>query len=179
MGETAREEHDLTAPRRDTYLPPFALTALMGLLMPMARSRAPDFIIGGEADPYLRRWHLTPKGDGPAVYLHQFVRSDDDRALHDHPWPSCGILLDGSYMEHLEGGEVAIRMPGDIIERAPESAHRVQLLRDDAGDELPVWTLFLTGPRVRDWGFHCPNGWVHWRDFTAGTDGELVGRGCG
>ena len=30
-----------------------------------------------------------------------------------------------------------------------------------------------------EWGFHCPKGWVHWRDFTAGKDGEIVGKGCG
>lgn len=40
-------------------------------------------------------------------------------------------------------------------------------------------SLFIAGPKVREWGFHCPNGWVHWREFTAGDRGELVGRGCG
>ncbi len=32
-------------------------------------------------------------------------------------------------------------------------------------------------PRNR--GFHCPNGWVPWQEFTAGENGELVGKGCG
>jgi hypothetical protein len=40
-------------------------------------------------------------------------------------------------------------------------------------------SLFMTGPKVREWGFACPKGWVHWRDFTGGENGELVGRGCG
>jgi hypothetical protein len=32
---------------------------------------------------------------------------------------------------------------------------------------------------VREWGFHCPRRWVHWRQFTAGPNGETVGKGCG
>ena len=36
-------------------------------------------------------------------------------------------------------------------------------------DEGPVWTLFITGPRIRQWGFLCPKGWIYWRDFTDET----------
>jgi hypothetical protein len=43
---------------------------------------------------------------------------------------------------------------------------------------MPVWTLFVTGPRVRSWGFWCAHGWRHWKTFTAGPRGETVGRGC-
>lgn len=159
--------------------PGFAVEAMFNFLMPITATRAPDAVIGGMADPYLRRWHLTPRGDGPAVYLHQFLRSDDDRALHDHPWPSLGLILHGRYMEHLPGGIAEMRAPGMLIERAPEAAHRVELLPNlKLTGEQPVWTLFITGPRVRDWGFHCPQGWVPWRDFTAGPNGETVGKGC-
>lgn len=160
-------------------LPPFACAALATHFRAIADSRPPDHVIGGEANPYLRRWHITPRGDGPAVYLHHFLRSDDDRALHDHPWPSIGLLLQGAYTEHLPGGERQLVRAGDLISREAQTAHRVELLRDGPdGPERPVWTLFVTGPRVREWGFHCPQGWVHWRDFTAGEAGELVGRGC-
>jgi hypothetical protein len=158
-------------------LPHFAIMALRRLFLPMAEERAPDVIIGGAENPYLKRWHLTPRGDHEAVYLHHFLRSDDDRALHDHPWPSLGVILEGSYLEHVPGN-VILRAEGDLVRRAPEDAHRVELLRDRNGREEPVWTLFLVGQRVRDWGFHCPKGWVHWRDFTSGEHGELVGRGC-
>lgn len=161
-------------------LPHFACEALVQMLRPLAAERRPDQTIGGEHDPYLRRWHLTPRGDGPAVYLHQFLRSDDDRALHDHPWASVSIILSGSYLEHVPGeDEPLLRTPGTVVERDATSAHRVELLRLRPGaPELPVWTLFLVGPRVREWGFHCPQGWVRWQDFTAGPGGELVGKGC-
>lgn len=159
-------------------LPPFAVAALFGFLQPLAK-RQPDATIGGPENPYLRRWHLTPRGDGPAVYLHQFLRSDDDRALHDHPWPSVSVVLDGSYVEHLGRGASRLREPGHVTEREATSAHRVELLTNHTTNALmPCWTLFLVGDRIREWGFLCPQGWVNWRDFTAGPNGELVGKGC-
>lgn len=162
-----------------TTLPEFATRALLGMLQPMAEARQPDAIIGGANNPYLKRWHLTPRGAGPAVYLHQFLRSDDDRALHDHPWSSVSIILAGRYVEHLPDGIRALRSPGHVIERDASSAHRVQLLPNpDTGGEHPCWTLFLVGDRVRDWGFHCPHAWIPWQQFTAGVNGELVGKGC-
>jgi hypothetical protein len=70
----------------------------------VATVRKPDFVIGDTDNPYLLRWYLTPWRDTykdipaaqrtrwqefvsrlPNVYLHCFMRSDDDRALHDHP----------------------------------------------------------------------------------------------
>jgi hypothetical protein len=108
---------------------------------------------------------------------HQFCRSDDDRALHDHPWWNLSILLRGQYDEHtISDGGVSVRttrMAGELKFRKAKSAHRIELTHG------PCWTLFLTGPRIREWGFHCPQGWRHWRIFTAGDRGELVGRGCG
>ncbi len=132
--------------------------------------------IGGEDNPYLRRWFVTPRGDGPSCYLHQFLRDDDDRALHDHPWASVGIILKGGYIEHTLEGTFERRV-GDVLPRTPEHAHRVALHRDRDGRVVEAWTLFLVGDRVREWGFHC-DGWIHWRDFTAGADGEVIGAGC-
>lgn len=137
--------------------------------------RAPDVVIGGEADPYLRRWFVIPRNRWFNIYLHQFLRSDDDRALHDHPWINCSLLLEGEYTEHTiaAGGvhEKTTRVLGDVVLRTAKHAHRIEL---HAGACL---TLFLTGPNVRMWGFHCPNGWVPWRKFTSAS-GREVGRGC-
>jgi hypothetical protein len=144
--------------------------------------RSPDIVIGPPQQAgdvaYLSRWYAIPRNRWCNVYIHHFTRSDDHRALHDHPWASCSILLDGGYIEHLPGG-IAFRPEGSIVCRAAATPHRVQLYRQlDSDAERPVITLFLTGPRVREWGFHCPAGWRHWRDFTAGSHGERVGRGC-
>lgn len=133
--------------------------------------RGPDFVIGEPV--YLRRWWIVPRNEMQNVYLHHGLRDDDDRALHDHPWPNQSLLIRGSYREITPHG-IFVREPGSLITRAATDAHRLELV-----DGEPFVSLFFTGPKVRDWGFHCPNGWVHWRDFTAGDNGELVGRGCG
>lgn len=157
----------------------------------MAR-RAPDFVIGGADNAYLRRWWVIPRNRWFNVYLHEILRSDDDRALHDHPWINLSILIDGGYFEHtIAAGGIHRRVwrgAGAWKFRWPSAAHRLELAGDDDRAWVPdhdepekrAVSLFITGPNVRSWGFHCPEaGWVHWRDFTAGDNGEIVGRGCG
>jgi len=53
-----------------------------------------------------------------------------------------------------------------LVFRRPETPHRVELI-----DGRPSVSLFITGPRVRQWGFHCPNGWVHWKKFVDASEG--------
>lgn len=151
--------------------------------------RAPDAIIGGAGDPYLRRWWLLPLNRWCNVYLHHFLRDDDDRALHDHPWANLSILLRGGYYEITRGPDGTLerrwRRPGRPVVRLRAAApHRIELRRDAAGAPVPCWSLFVIGPKVRSWGFHCPRGWVHWRQYTApdpggGSQSGLIGRGCG
>ncbi len=138
--------------------------------------RPPDFVIGGDDRPYLRRWWLIPRNPFLNVYLHQILRSDDDRALHDHPWASCSIILRGRYLDWTQRRWIQIGeelSAGMIKFRWPTDAHRLELI-----DDKPCWTLFITGPRVRQWGFLCPQGWKHWKEFTKpGFPGEK-GPGC-
>lgn len=147
-------------------------------LIRRAQRRAPDFVIGGTERPYLRRWWLIPRNRLFNVYLHQFMRSDDDRALHDHPWANCSVLLRGYYVEHtIDAGGIhrrSFRIAGDIVfRRSGRMAHRVELI------DGPCWTIFITGPRYREWGFHCPEqGWIHWERFTATNDAGAIGKGC-
>lgn len=132
----------------------------------------PDFHVGPADDQQLQRWYVLPRNPFANVYLHRFLRSDDDRALHDHPADNKSWILSGEYLEHLQDSSCVTRFEGDIVERRAIEAHRVELVTG------PAVTLFFTGPRIRDWGFYCPRGWVRWQDFTAGPRGELVGRGC-
>jgi hypothetical protein len=140
--------------------------------------RPPDFIIGTDDDPYLHRWRLFPKNGLFNVYLHHFLRSDDDRALHDHPYANVSFILKGSYLEHMDKGATPYirRYRGQfaIVFRRAATPHRVELI----GDSKP-WTLFLSGPRVREWGFHCLQGWVPWQKFVeVRPGGNAVGKGC-
>jgi len=138
--------------------------------------REPDFYIGGKENPYLLRWWVIPRNRFFNIYLHKFLRDDDDRALHDHPWVSLSTILRGGYVEHT-ATEIRRREAGNVVFRRAKHAHRIELLRSH-GKLLPAWTLFITGPRIREWGFHCPQGWVHWKDFTSEVDSGNVGRGC-
>lgn len=158
----------------------FVATLLDALTRRVVDVRAPDFVIRGLHDDsvYLVRWWVIPRNRFFNIYLHHFLRSDDDRALHDHPWSNCSLLLKGSYTEHaidaggihqrtvLSAGAVRMRWSGRF-------AHRVELHNG------PCWTLFITGPVVRKWGFHCPQkGWVLHSDFSKSVDSQPRGRGC-
>lgn len=139
----------------------------------------PDLFIGGIVNPYLVRWWVIPRNRVFNVYLHRVLRSDDDRALHDHPWANLSVLLLGQYVEHtIDAGGIhrrVTRTAGDLKLRSAKAAHRLEIIPG-----VECWTLFITGPRIRQWGFHCPfTGWKHWRVFTEGPSGELIGGGCG
>lgn len=133
--------------------------------------RKPDYVIGGDA-PYMRRWWVIPRNRFFNIYLHNIVRSDDPRALHDHPWWNLSILLKGKYLEHTPTGN-HLRSRCSMVLRRATAAHRIELIGDS------TWSLFLTGPVIRKWGFLCPQGWRYWKEFAVPTDsGNMVGKGC-
>lgn len=154
-------------------------------LQPWAKGRPADLIIGGREHPYMYRWYLTPWRRWawakwlPAAYLHCMVRSDDDRANHDHPWPSASRSLVGQCVEHtIAAGGVHHRRvikAGQWRFRSAVFAHRLEI---EPGTEY--WTLFITGFRIRNWGFHCPEkGWVAFDEFASYVDGVTeVSKGC-
>lgn len=162
-------------------LPDILLDPLLTRMRAIEESRAPDFTIGRPGDPYMQRWWTIPRNRFANAYLHRIVRSDDDRALHDHPWPSLSIMLEGSLQEiwadHAPDGAVIHRarwiVPGAVVWRGPCFAHRLV-----ADPVRPALTLFLTGPRLRTWGFHCPQGWRPWNEFVHPSDPGQPGRGC-
>lgn len=134
----------------------------------------PHFIAGPRDNPFLHRWYILPRNPLLNIYVHKFLRSDDDRALHDHPWASLSLTLRGRAWDVRADGATLAR-PGSVTFRRATHTHRVQLL-DPA---RPYWTLFITGPKVREWGFACPKGWRHWRHYSEPTaDGNRVGKGC-
>jgi hypothetical protein len=121
-------------------------------------SRPRDFEIGVN---YLRRWWVIPRNYFSNVYLHEMLGPDDDRALHDHPWPNTSVVIRGGYLEHTPEG-VFERHEGEVVHRPADALHRLELL---PGVERTV-SLFITGPKVREWGFMTDAGWVHYKDFV-------------
>lgn len=131
--------------------------------------------IGDKSDPLIVRRTLI-ETRWFKIMLHQIMRSDDDRALHDHPWPYLSIVLWGGYWEHSENGPRWFG-PGSILARRANWLHRLELTNRfvlvrygssvvHVGTEpRPAWTLVFAGARCREWGFQCPDGWRHWKTF--------------
>lgn len=130
--------------------------------------------------PYLIRYFLyKPKTKGKGrIYIHHIMRSDYDRALHDHPWSFKSVLLWGGYREHTTYTDMEYRpvrgkwKPTFFNASSDEALHcdfnaPCVLLRPaawrhrlDLRDNKPVWSLVFTGPKERSWGF-----WTTLRDF--------------
>lgn len=165
---------------------------LMWMLKP---KREPDFLIGPEGDPYMKRWYVIPRNRFFNIYLHNMLHDDDDRAAHDHPWWSLSLCLKGYIQEKQlvnPWDKIDTKAPsqwawawdpeyrlnaiqqGDWKYRGVKYSHMLQLPRGEA------WTLFITGPKIERWGFHCRYGWRDFEKFTdKGSGNSSVGAGCG
>lgn len=115
--------------------------------------------------PYLSRWYPLGQRDDDKnaavkaperpfnLFIHRFHRSDEDGALHSHPWLwAVSLILVGGYEEEYRVGDRVERRtvrPGDINVLTGEDFHRVDLLEHDC------WTLFIAGPKL-------PSGWAFW-----------------
>lgn len=136
--------------------------------------------------PYMLRWWKIPRNPLFNMYFHKVLRSDDDRALHDHPWWSFSIVLSGGYFEHtIQAGGVHRKVwcgPGTMkFRRAGTCAHRLELATDmngyDEEFDMPAKTIFITGPVLRRWGFHAKSRWVdayEWDDFCSANGIETM-----
>ena len=143
--------------------------------------------------PYLSRWYLTSaQGDVdpdlfdartettpewlPKLFLHRFHRSDDDHALHSHPWRwAVAYVLVGGYSEERRVGDQVVRRdvrPGCLnFFFFSDTFHRVDLYEEDA------WSLFLVGPKTGDgWHFWDRDTKMRcgWRDFVLSRRGGPV-----
>lgn len=118
---------------------------------------------------YMNRWWVEKPaalgasvGVDSACRIHQILRSDADRHLHDHPWPYTTIILAGGYWEVTDTTDPQGRWygPGSVLQRPATAAHKLI---------LPVgktcWTMFMTGPYAQGWGFITKKGKVPWREY--------------
>ena len=125
----------------------------------------------GENEPYLERYYLFLKERERFpfnVFLHKFLKSDPDD-VHDHPWPYATLILKGGYWEWIPifdsvgrtTGEIQHwRGPGHFRTCSATSYHRIEL-----DPNITAWTLFMPGPKQREWGFLVKNKWVQWQEY--------------
>ena len=131
-------------------------------LLALAERKAPNRVTAAKPDgsPAMLRWELIRLNKWFNIYIHKFLASDRDRALHDHPWWGFSLILRGQYVDVSRKGRRLLQA-GDWMLRPASRPHRIELVNGE-----PCWTLFIVGPRVREWGFYCPGGWVGWREFN-------------
>lgn len=105
------------------------------------------------------------------VVLHHCVLSDID-GMHDHPWKWWCKVLEGGYWETVpdENGR------RKRIWRDPSHGWRSQKAKDYHRLELPYdgassWSLFIMGPKEKDWGFQDRDGnWIQWKEYIDNRD---------
>jgi len=114
--------------------------------------------------PYLIRYYLFLKERKRFPFnitLHKVLVSDEP-TLHDHPWGYATFILKGGYWEHIpiiskEGAVVGStrvwRGPGHFRKRSADDLHWLELAKDSEGNEIPCWSLFFMGRKVKEWGF--------------------------
>jgi hypothetical protein len=125
---------------------------------------------------YMRRWIVqTPWG---TLRLHNIRRPDAGTAPHDHAWDFASLILRGGYSEqryhrdyrtrdgriHPWASTLEEHRAGNVVQRHAEDLHLITRV------EPGTWTLVVTGPKRRSWGFRVfdfsGSRWVPWREFV-------------
>jgi hypothetical protein len=122
-------------------------------------------------EPYLERYYVFLKDRDRFpfnIFVHKFLKSDPDD-VHDHPWPFATLILRGGYWEwapqfNSKGekiGELACWYgAGSFRTARANTYHRIEL-----DPSITCWTLFMPGPKQRDWGFLVKNKWIQWEQY--------------
>ena len=94
--------------------------------------------------PYVIRWRFEfPFG---SIRVHHWLKPDDDRAFHDHPWWFLTFVVKGGYTDSQPGNEDYLRAPAV---RFRPALHRHTVYPASGG----CWTILVTGRPLRTWGF--------------------------
>lgn len=106
---------------------------------------------------YITRLHLI-KTPWFAICLHWLNKPDPEPYHHDHPVTFLSLILRGWYAE-TRNDKVKIRRWFNFIRATASDQHTIIAVGAN------TLTLCLMGPKVREWGFHTPKGWVWWKDY--------------
>lgn len=131
----------------------WAARALYRRLRPLADSRPADFVVGGRADPYLRRWFLLPENRLVSLVLDERRRPDDAVSLPALASSGISLMLDGNCVEHIREAErdrPLHRLPGDVIVHRAGFRHRITL---DTDFRRPLLERAEGGFLVRGYSF--------------------------
>lgn len=129
-------------------------TAWRRTLQWVAKKRPARIIWNDPGNPLFIRYFLFRLPGGGQVYLHHYLRRDEDRGVHDHPWgQACSLILAGGYVEkRLDVAErryfFKTRKPGRVFRMTGDDLHQIVTLPAKSS-----WSLFWHGPYTKAWGF--------------------------
>lgn len=117
-----------------------------------------------------------------SIRIHHWIRSDDKRFFHNHPWAFLSIIIRGGYTDvswrgtYLPNDSLVTNSKHDIAAKYGCLTLRgrdiVELDNVEAGDirfrrsnhrhyvDAPkegCWSLLICGPAIRKWGFWVNN----------------------
>lgn len=129
--------------------------------------------------PWRRFWLDKVIGKFIAIRIHHILRSDNDWALHDHPWPALSIILTTGYTEVMpvdqhqapyrdyepDGLIHKKRRRGAIVFRKAHHRHRLII-----PEGKTAWTLFFMFGKRNWWGFYTRTGKVYYRDYLSAKE---------
>lgn len=131
-------------------------------------------IISKNGVVYFRRYRLlqTPWF---GIYVHQILKSDQERHPHDHPFSYSSLILSGAYHEDVwYSPDFKKRLSqsyyqGDVVEHSKLDFHKISLLTKE------VWTLVFASGRTRTWGYLLKDGsWIDHKEYRKlKNDGKL------
>jgi hypothetical protein len=127
----------------------------------------PPLVLVDESNGYefLRRYRLvqTPLF---SIFVHRMEVPDPGTDLHDHPWAFGSLVLKGGYIEvtadarqveRVESQHLRLRKRWSWATTRLDQAHGIVSL-----NRSPTWTLVVTGPTRRRWGFYVDGVWHDW-----------------
>ncbi len=140
----------------------------MNCIQRYVKNRKPNLtVFNDRGEVYLERWHIIPRNPYFNIYLHKFTKSYAE-VLHDHPWCSLSYTISGVVLETILtkrpkrlcdiGAYLKERivMKGAWMVRSSKMFHYITTL-----NQTPVWTIFITGPKIKEWGFLTERGLIH------------------
>ena len=140
---------------------------LFKLIKHLMKKRKCDLLVDID---YMERWYIIPRNRYFNIYAHYFIGSDAN-VPHDHPWYSFGWILKGEYIEHTVYGSET-KKEGSKTFRTPNAFHWIEI-------DKPVYTLFITGPRIKNWGFLCGTKWIEHKKYIQKRGSNRLANGCG
>lgn len=110
-------------------------------------------ILGGDGEARAPGWRGRCACN---LFLHRIDQGDAGIDEHNHPygWSVSAILWHG-YDEQRDGKRRRL-YPGMLNVIFANTYHRI-----DLRNNLPAWTLFLTGPKVQTWGMRGTAGYTN------------------